>query len=431
MLTFFTYLSSSSTSADIDASTLSKVGEDGKIGLWEMGGSALLQDDYLLLVPPIQYRKGCVWTDAEIPSIDVWQMTLTFRIAHANGGSFGIWFVSEYAQEGTFCGGPNVFKGAALVGHVSRARGHKFSVRLNFLQSKGKTHYGDVDLEPDTYAEIPSRDEIRLTLRFNNGVFQVLGDNPEPIFQKKLEVDLKDNYIGVSAQNDHLPMEFQLHKLQFNLNVYEPSDNKRKRSMGNKKPASHFTPSKIYRLRNPAFNKTINEIQLQEESNGELTKEVAADEIFDIIDEVNKANFDVASFSELNAFIRTNIMNYSQKWQRRTLKLVDRVRNTRNVAGAAMNYTTKMMEAFHDQMQQTLSKTNEKLTDLYSLFGEIGSRGIDVNNDMQQMAEDINNRSIVTWLIYAAVAEVVGIVVLLIVANTCMKNRVYGRSLSM
>jgi hypothetical protein len=410
---------------------MSRIGDDGKIGLWELGGSSLLQDDMILLVPPIQYRKGCLWTDAEIPSIDVWQMSLTFRISHAEGGSFGVWFVGEYAQEGTFCGGPNVFRGAALVGQVQRTRGHNYGLKLKFIQNTGKDQYNEFDMTPDAYVEMPSREDFKLTIRFDKGTFKVFDDGSEPILEKEITVNLKDNYIGISAQNDHLPMKFELHKLQFNLNVRETGDSKRKRSMGNKKPSPHFTPSKIYRLRNPAYNKTIKEIQLQEESNGELTKEVTAEEIFDIIDEVNRANFDVASFSELNAFIRTNIMNYSQKWQRRTVKLVDRVRNTRNVAGAAMNYTTTMMEAFREQMQHTLSKTNEKLIDFYSLFGEIGSRGIDVNNDMQQIADDINNRSIVTWLIYAAVAEIVGIVLLLIAANTCMKSRVYGRSFSM
>ena len=434
LFSLFFSLSISSTSGDLIPPLLQ--GPNGKIGLWEIGGSALLDENYIMLVPPIQNRKGCIWTDVQIPESDPWQMTFTFQIPHGEGGNFALWFVSEYAQDGTFCGGPNVFKGAALIGQVVRVRDHGIGLALAFIQNQGIHKYDDFSFEPDVYFDIQRRSPIWITAKYDHGVFKFYSnfadDNGEEenfLFEKELKVDISQNYIGITAQNERLVMNMNLLSVTFDLDIPHTTNTKRERSMGSRKPSSHFTPSTIYRLRNPAFNKTILEIQKQEESGGAIQEGSSAANIFDIIDEVNRANYDVASFSELNSFIKTNIMNYSQKWQRRTLKLVDRVRNTRNVAGAALNYTQTIMETFRDQMQTTLSKTNEKMTDLYSLFGEIGSRGIDVNNDMHQMADDINKRSIVTWLSYAAIAEVVGIVILLISANTCMKKQVYGSSL--
>ena len=435
---FFSLLISfifSATSADLSPPFI--LGSDNKIGYWELGGNAVLDENLIMLIPPIQNRKGCVWTDVEIPNKDVWEMTFSFQIPHAEGGTFGLWFVNQYAQDGTFCGGPNVFKGAALVGQIVRIRDHGIGLALSFINNNGNKHYKDFDFEPDIYFDVQRRTPIWITARYDHGYFKFYSNfadessNGEEnfLFEKELTVDISDNYIGITAQNERLVMNMNLLSVTFDVTVPQHKLGKRERSMGNRKPASQFTPSTVYRLRNPAFNKTIKEIQEQEKSGGIIKEGATVDEIFDIIEEVNRANYDVASFSELNSFIKNNIMNYSQKWQRRTLKLVDRVRNTRNVAGAALNYTTTIMETFRDQMQTTLSKTNEKFADLYSLLGEFGGRGIDVNNDMHQMADDINKRSIVTWLSYAAVAEVIGIVILLISANTCMKKQVYGANL--
>ena len=431
---FFSF-SFSASSADLAAPF--SIDAENKIGYWELGGSSVSEENYILLVPPIQNRKGCVWTNVEIPKKDVWEIKVTFQIPHAEGGSFGLWFVSQYAQDGTFCGGPNVFKGAALVGQIVRNRDHGIGLALSFLQSDGHKQFRDFAAEPDIYFDIHRRTPVWITVRYDNGYFkfysnfadQTEGGEENFLFEKKINVDISDNYIGFTAQNERLVMNMNLISIEFNINMPNKSTGKRDRSMGNRKPSSQFTPNTIYRLRNPAFNKTIIEIEKQEKDGNAIKEGATANEIFDIIEEINVASFDVASFSELNSFVKNNIMNYSLKWQRRTLRLVDRVRNTRNVAGAALNYTTAIMETFRDQMQTTLSKTNEKFADLYSLLGEFGGRGIDVNNDMHQMVDDINKRSIVTWLAYAAVAEVLGIIILLISANTCMKKHVYGSNL--
>ena len=86
-----------------------------KIGYWELGGNSVVNKNLIKLIPPIKNTKGSLWTNASIPKDDTWGITFCFQIPQAESGTFALWFVKNYRENGTFCGGPNVFEGAALV----------------------------------------------------------------------------------------------------------------------------------------------------------------------------------------------------------------------------------------------------------------------------------------------------------------------------
>ena len=422
---FFNFFSS--TSADLISPF--EVDSKGKIGFWELGGSALPYEKYITLSPPIQFSKGCVWTNVQIPSNNNWTIDLNFHIHQTTGGGFGLFFVEKYGMDGNLYGGPNIFKGIALLGSIIQNNDQSFSIALHFLQSKGGSKFNTNNLpKPDYILDFSRRNIISLQLIRSKNGFLVYGsskENPKKLnylFNKNINIDISKNYIGLTAQSDRLINRFDLYSIKFLVND-DIIKNNRPQSMGNSIPSSHYTPETFYRLRNPSFNLTILELLQQESTGGLINGNSSVFDLLTIIDEINNASYDVASYSELNSFIRNNILNYSQKWQQRTLKLIERVQKARNVAGAAFNYTFEIMEVFNSTMKQNLLRTSMKIIDLAELLLDVSENGVDENNELTEMVDDVNKSNLIKILLYGAIIELIGLILLILFLNVPYINQ--------
>lgn len=430
MLSIFLSLAASSTVGDITQPY--DVDKNGKIGLWEYSGATVPTDDAIILVPPLQHRKGCLWTDAQIPELDTWFINFTLQIPKLEGGQFAIWFNKKYGEQGNLAGGPQQFSGIALVAYAVRDKGGKPVLLFKLYQNNGRQTIDPNDImNSQVYVDFSRRDPFRISLKFEKKtikVYTTLSDPRQPIISEQIKEDISENYIGITAQTDYAVMLLHLLDIKFDIQLKQTSSHSA--TMKKTPHNAKYNPSVERNLRNTNYNLTSTELLLAQKETAKVP-EKDVNSLLTVIEEITKANYDVASFSELNSFIRNNILNYTQKWQRRTVKLVERVQNTRDIASAALNYTQQMMEMFRDTMNASLAKTNSKIGDMTNLLNEIGNRGIDENNDLIDLANDVNKKSIVTYLIYAAIGEIVGITILLISATTCCKRRVYGRLLSL
>ena len=118
MLFFLFSLGLSKTIADIEPPI--ELDSDGTVNLWEFSGSATVYPDSVMLLPPIQFRRGCGWTTVDIPK-QSFGITFDLVISDGDRGSaLGIWMIDKYAQDGPLAGGPSVFNGIGLILSVKR-----------------------------------------------------------------------------------------------------------------------------------------------------------------------------------------------------------------------------------------------------------------------------------------------------------------------
>ena len=65
-----------------------------------MGGAAMDTRETVMLVPPVQYHKGFLWSNFELPS-GKWRMETDISIKEGTGGGgIGFWFTDKFVQRG-------------------------------------------------------------------------------------------------------------------------------------------------------------------------------------------------------------------------------------------------------------------------------------------------------------------------------------------
>jgi hypothetical protein len=370
---FLASSSSSGTTADLFPPFT--VAENGKIGFWELGGSATRYDDCIMLVPPIQFKRGSIWSNVELPT-DPFSIDYIFRVHEGtNGGNLAFWYVDRYGADGDLAGGPRIFRGLAVIMTVRRStRGSQASLGWHVIQ-----HSEQTALIPETEMVQPglvipwsrtgpSTLSIAFTADRHLVITLTAGTDRIPIYDGEVTADLAGAFIGLTAQSDIFTSRFDLEGIKFNL--VKSSRPREGVSFGDERPKSNYIPEKEAALRNPAFIKTIQVLmaQLQNVRANFTDSEIPADEILTVVDELIRASNTVASYSELNDWVRKTLIPYTQKWHRRTAKIVDNIRDARNVMGAAWNYTQQMMWALNSSVLANSRKAAFKMQDLGGLF---------------------------------------------------------------
>jgi hypothetical protein len=225
-------------------------------------------------------------------------------------------------------------------------------------------------IQPGLVIPSPRTTSVTLQIAFSRGTVKVTlnpGRVPISIFEGELNVDLSTSYIGVTAQSDMFTSRFDIMEIRFALpKLTRPRSGV---SFGEDRPKSNYLPETDAALRNPVFVKTIQALLTQLNGTGSFTNtEIAAEDILDVINELTFASNAVASYKELNDWVRKTLIPYTQKWHRRTAKIVDNIREARNVMGAAWNYTHEMMWALNNTVSINSRKAQFKLQDLGESF---------------------------------------------------------------
>ncbi|KAH0785113.1 Legume-like lectin family protein [Histomonas meleagridis] len=410
----------SKTSADLTPPF--ETNKDGNVGHWEFGGSAGVRDDVIMLVPPIQYNMGCAWTNVQIPS-GVWSVTYKLRIydGTGGGGGFGIWFVDTYGAHGKIHGGPQNFKGIGLSGSVITDARNSHSLKLSFLQNDG-TETFDISNLPDPVIYKFRRANV-FTIKFKfvqKNLIISISDSDEfvDIFKKEIAVPYENGYIGITANTDAHTCRIDLHSIEFNIDEENEPDSddfvSRKVHIDDNNNPNTYEPDFKGILRNPIFNKTAQAIDIYFSPNARKPTEATADQVLDIVGEMCFVSYFVSSFSELNDYIRGTLGPYTQKWHRRTVRMVENVKKARNVFELAFNSTDAMVKAMNSTLATNLVKTTLKVVDLVDLINDEAENEInEVNNEISQISES----SLVKSLGLIAIIELVLVSLFLILSR--------------
>lgn len=427
MIRFFLLVIPSLALTTADLSPPFEADENGNVGNWEIGGSAAIFSDKIILVPPIQFRQGLAWTQVEIPS-GAWDITYNMTLHEGNGGGgFAFWFTNKYGANGPIYGGPANFKGLCLIASIKPDN----ALSLIMVQQNGKGMLSINELpHADKVVQYVTGKPFELKISFKGGMVKVFY-NDKLVIQQELTVNLAKRYIGVTAGCRKHFTRIDMNDVYFGLEEQEEIET-HEQTIGDNKANAEIENTEIYELRNPVFNVTQKELEKFEDVNKdklviENTTEASAITVLDVIDEINAASFDVASYSELNEFIQDNMLPYTQKWQRRTLKIVERVQKARDVAGVAMKSTQELLNLFNTTLIQKVFKTSDKIISLTEFMNDVASKGVDEDGEMEAMVNYAKSSKAIQIISICTILEMIILVAFLIITRfSFVKRRLMG-----
>ena len=386
--------------------------EGNRVGLWEMGGGSVIHDSVIMLAAPIQYHKGCAWTNVQVPSGD-WALNIRMQIYETNGGGgFGVWLVDKYNADGPIFGGPSHFKGFSLVANVDEIPDTS-KMKLDFFIIQAGSRESQEMPIPAFVTPFSKQQPFELRIGFINGEIVLSFDGKE-MYRDKLQYNLSKRYIGITAANDRRASRFDLHGVEFELLGKSELEGHQETMKGNVNDA-YYQPEQLEILRKPSFNITTQELLAKEQEAG--VREATIDRLWEVIDELHLATYEVASFSDVNEFVRESLSRFSEKWQKRTMKLVERVRQGRDVAGAAWNYTELMVKNFRNEIQANKAKASGKILSLAEIFNEISQSGIDESGELSGYVNTVNRSKTMTVIMWISFIEFVAVLLFFIVVN--------------
>ncbi|OHS96800.1 Legume-like lectin family protein [Tritrichomonas foetus] len=407
-----------STSADLTPPFI--LNRNSTIGLWELSGAAqLIDQNDILLAPPIQFSHGGVWTNVEIPKHD-FKINIKFQIQEGTGGGgLGFWLIQQFGDSGTLNGGPNVFNGISLLATV---RNDGTELHFHLIQDEQKNKFSKDFLPMSEYSlQIDSKTNISLTIHVNDGNIIILVNDQE-IIDDEILGNLNDKFLGITGQSEGLTSRIDLYSVEFLLDDDEKMDNSRKVKASFKKGRNgrisddkkllHFIPEFEYALRNPLFVATIEEIDKVHDKFDE-NLESSFSKVMSIIEESHFVSYEISSFKELNEFVSKTLLPYTQKWHKRTIKIVEDSSKMRNAISTTWEYTNGMIKSFNASIKQNTLKTKIKIIDLEDIL----ENELETKENHENDFDDITKSPITMILLSVTCIELSAVLLLLIYMN--------------
>lgn len=353
--------------------------DKNRIGFWDLGGSSHAYDDHIVLLPPMQFHKGSVWSSLPIPygewSID-FNLNLTifdnFRNDDYDSG-FSFWLIDSYGTDGQLFGGPNKFHGIGVCGSIvlDLTKDYPFLLRFRILQSN-QTIINGIQYLPFTSFDLPSK-PFTLRIQLNQTTISLLSienDHPTTILSETIRVDLKNAWLGLTTLSNTNIFLIDLLHAKFNTIDYTKRLRRSKGTQFLSKQAGQFTPTHKSILRNPSFSFMKEQIKRFKELNGSISgqNEQTCLDVLKSCDEIAEVVDGTLSYSQLADFVRKTMIPYAQSWQKRTFKIVERVEETKQILSDAFNQTNAMIYIFNQTITEMTKKTDKKIYKLVELL---------------------------------------------------------------
>jgi hypothetical protein len=322
-----------------------------EIGVWSFGGAAVVHRDHVVLAPPMQYHRGSAWSAAKIPPGNL-SLQIEFGISEGSGGgSFATWFVDNFTDT------ESSSSKVALHGLIDQQ-----TVRFTLVENGVQR----LDFSAEIFdSRVILYYAISYTSLLIATVHGVTGDFTE-VGNQQLNTDLQNHFIGVTAESSEYTSLITLKSVTFHL-----SDDRCNFEISSKCGAvglvEHFEPQVSHRLRNPAFFSMRTEILQFEKVRGilnEVTDPTNVDNVLNVIHELNQVSYDVASFNDLNTFIRVTMIPYTQSWSKRTLQILNYVENAKTTTLYACSFAKQIAVEFGAMQNLSIGKTEMKRNEL-------------------------------------------------------------------
>jgi hypothetical protein len=90
--------------------------------------------------------------------------------------------------------------------------------------------------------------------------------------------------------------------------------------------------------------------------------------LLEIIGEIHEVLGDAAEFSFVDCVLRDLIVPYTEKWRRRTLKLIESIGAMKDIVASARNFSVTMVHDFNHTVAESSQQMTKKMATLAELF---------------------------------------------------------------
>ena len=211
---------------------------------------------------------------------------------------------------------------------------------------------------------------------------------------------------------DEYTSRFDLYSAKFGASEYIEQrlrDSKLQQHM--KELSKQIQPEIIYSLRNPSFQIMRKEIENCKEKNGILNNEESnINQFLSIMNEMAEVTNEIATYNQLNEFIRKTLVPYTQNWHKRTFKVIDSVNKTKNLLSNTFNQTKALLFIFNETIKENIIKTDKKLVQLTDLIFEETIDNTLKNDQIYQLSKEIDTSYLMIFLKYFSIIESIFII---------------------
>jgi hypothetical protein len=187
------------------------------------------------------------------------------------------------------------------------------------------------------------------------------------IADRPLLRDLANEFIGITAESGEYTSLVVLQRVTFHL-----SDERFAFRLSGEHAAliprvDHFVPRVRHCLCNPVFFSMRTEILQMEKVRADLraqTDRTSVRHVLNVTDELNEVSYGVASFSDLNAFIRTTMIPYAQGWRKRTAQILGYVTSAKETTQPACTIARDIASDFSLLKNLSIASTEGSVNDL-------------------------------------------------------------------
>jgi len=147
-----------------------------------------------------------------------------------------------------------------------------------------------------------------------------------------------------------------------------------------------------------------------------------AQHVLMVCDEFTEVLSGVATYTDLNTFVRKTLIPYAQGWQRRAFKIVESVAAAKGVLSAALNRTEALVVVFNNSVAEMLEKTDRKIVRLADLLADDDPAELGI--DMEEIARVAEQPVYVRLMKAVALGEVAAVVLFYFVQGIPAVRRV-------
>ncbi|KAH0791791.1 Legume-like lectin family protein [Histomonas meleagridis] len=394
--------------------------DENSVGEWKLFGHSIATEDRIVLVPPIQHRIGSLWTNAEFPATG-WSILFNIKIIQPQfHGGFCIWYNKKLIPKGPFYGGPPKLDGIAIIGDISE-RDYERVLEIHMIQSSGSDDLFTAVLPEPCVTYGLADEEVSITLKLSLKKGEVLlygGEAPDMltlIDQQELQTDVTHNYIGISASTGEFASGIEIDSIIAQVNPrikQDQSKSKTKREVTNMNYDSYDfqkSPNEIFRT--VKLNYFTSDIQKANDNNYDtsLFANTNRERVFDSIEVLLEVVSTLAKQNDLVNFVENSIGNFSSKWAKRKVKLINSIPEMNHSVSNTCNQTDEMVRVFKETVHDVLTRSTQKAISLGDIVSDMNGYEVGVDDSVTS----VGFSTFIQLLLFVAILESLFVVVLL------------------
>ena len=401
--------------------------EKNRVGYWDVGGASVVYEDYIILLPPIQYHKASIWNSLPIPfgewfidfDLNISQITQQTKNINKIGsyGGFSIWIIDSYGADGTLLGGPERFHGLSFPCYMTIDDTGSPLFQFGLFQSNGTIEFNsDQFISNSTTKHKPTANRFKLRLHVQPKYISLIFISKsiqKVLINETLNVDLSQAWLGLTSMSGEWSSRIDLYSAKFE--VFYPSfsiknQQKNLNSMNHRlqKQNPHVNRALSTLLRNPSFTLMKKEISNLTYRKGVIDSKSSLSNLNDVLtacDEIGEVVSQTATYAHLNEFIRNTMIPYTQGWQKRTFKIIEGVGNAKLMLSQSFNQTKALIYIFNNSIVEMTTKTDKKIVKLSDLLlNETQEQDL---QDKEKLNEYLKQPLWVNALRFVSVAEII------------------------